>query len=324
VDANGVSPVPSATGFQTDNQFTVRFWGVRGSVPSPGPATVRYGGNTSCVSVEGCYNDGTLVAGIFDAGTGIRLLGQELLHSDKEILLLLTHTHWDHIQGFPFFVPLRQPQRCIYLSRNEREQGLFQLLLAQMDGTRFPIRLESLQACLLSHTPEKIAEQEAHGYRIRRQRVNHPGETYGFRADLPSCSIVYIPDNELFPPENQQATFDEIATFCHGADLLIHDAQFIDADMPEKWGWGHSVVHQVWDLAKAAQVKHLVLFHHDPDRTDDELDAIQAASTAWFAANAPEIRCTVAYEGLSLALPEPPHHYLDVPKALSVDIGSVH
>ncbi|MDX1932979.1 MAG: MBL fold metallo-hydrolase [Capsulimonadales bacterium] len=284
--------------------FTVRFWGVRGSIPSPGPHTVRYGGNTSCVSVEGNYSDGTPTVGIFDAGTGIRLLGDELINGHQDILLLLTHTHWDHIQGFPFFAPLRQQDRNIYLSRNEREHGLFQLLLDQMDGTRFPIRLDALRSRLLTHTPERIAEHEAKGYRIRRIRVNHPGETYGFRAELPVCHIVYIPDNEVSPPENRQVSFEELTEFCREADVLIHDAQFTEADMPGKWGWGHSLVSQVRELARAARVRHLVLFHHDPDRTDDELDAIQAECNRWFAENAPDIRCTVAYEGLTLRLPE--------------------
>jgi len=115
-------------------RFTVRFWGVRGSIPAPGPTTVRYGGNTPCVSVEGAYADGTETVGILDAGTGIRRLGNELRDKDKEIVLLLSHTHWDHIQGFPFFAPLRQADRTIYLSTLERKRGLFDLLLVQVDG----------------------------------------------------------------------------------------------------------------------------------------------------------------------------------------------
>jgi phosphoribosyl 1,2-cyclic phosphodiesterase len=288
---------------QKSYPFIVRFWGVRGSIPSPGPKTARYGGNTSCVSIDGYYRDGTENVGILDAGTGIRALGQEVIQHNKSILLLLTHTHWDHIQGFPFFAPIRQRDRRIYLSRNEREQGLFQLLLDQMDGTRFPLRLEALQAKLLSYTPERIAEQEAQGYRLRRQRANHPGETYGFRIELPSCVIIYLPDNELFPPDTPHTSFEEMVAFCRDADLLIHDGQYLESDMPEKWGWGHSLVPQVWELAKAATIKHLVLFHHDPDRTDEELDTIQAQSNTWFAKNAPEIRCTVAYEGLTITLP---------------------
>lgn len=284
--------------------FTIRFWGVRGSIPSPGPHTARYGGNTSCVSVEGAYADGRETIGILDAGTGIRILSSELVQNDKEIVLLLSHTHWDHIQGFPFFAPLQQLNRPIFLSRIERERGLFQQLLAQVDGIRFPLRWEDLGAQLLSFSLEKVQEQEAMGYQVRRIRANHPGEAYGFRADLRGISLVYLPDNELFPPEPGNTTFEEFAEFCRGVDLLIHDSQYTEADMPHKHGWGHSLISQVRELAKAAEVKHLIHFHHDPDRYDDELDAIQAESRAWFQANAPEIRCTVAYEGLTITLPE--------------------
>lgn len=285
-------------------RYTVRFWGVRGSIPSPGPSTARYGGNTACVSVEGPYADGRDTIGILDAGTGIRALGEALAGSDLEIVLLLSHTHWDHIQGFPFFAPLRQEGRPIYLSRIERERGLYQLLLDQVDGRRFPLRLEDSGAEMHSFTPEKIREQESLGYIVRRIRANHSGETVGFRADLLGVSLVYLPDNELFPPEPGPTSFDEFAAFAQGADILIHDAQYTEADMPLKHGWGHSLISQVRELAKAARVRHLILFHHDPDRTDAELDAIQAESNAWFAANAPEIRCTVAYEGLAITLPE--------------------
>jgi phosphoribosyl 1,2-cyclic phosphodiesterase len=287
-------------------RFTVRFWGVRGSIPSPGPHTARFGGNTSCVSVEGRYADGTETVGVLDAGTGIRALGDLLARDYREILLLLTHTHWDHIQGFPFFAPLRQPGRRIYLSRAERERGLFQMLLDQVDGVRFPLTLEAAGAQFLSYTDEKIREQESLGYRLRRIRVNHPGEAFAFRAELAGTSLIYAPDNELFPPGEPHTPFAEMADFCRGADLLIHDSQYTDADLPEKHGWGHSTAAQARELAAAAGVGHLVLFHHDPDRTDDALDALQAESDAWFAAHAPAVRCTVAREGLTLTLPEAP------------------
>jgi len=257
------------------------------------------------VTVEGTYPDGTETVAIFDAGTGIRALSRELVKDNKQILLLLSHTHWDHIQGFPFFAPLWQPDRSIFLSRSERERGLFQTLLDQMDGLRFPLRFEDIEARLLSLTPEDIAKRDALGYRVLRIRANHPGETYGFRAELPGVIVVYLTDNELFPPEPGNTSFEEFTAFCAGADVLIHDAQYLEADMPQKHGWGHSVVRQVRELAVAAGVKRLVLFHHDPDRTDAELDAIQAESDAWFREHAPHIRCTVAYEGLEIVLPEP-------------------
>ena len=285
------------------SEVKIKFWGVRGSVPSPGPTTARYGGNTSCVSVEARNAaDGVERIAIFDSGTGIRRLGQHLVETQQEIILLLTHTHWDHIQGFPFFAPLYQAGRTIYLSRVERRRGLFRLLLEQMDGTRFPVTRDQIRSELDSHSRQYIRRQEILGYKVRRIIVNHPGCTYGFRLQIRDVAVVYIPDNELDPPYSPHLGFDKLAKFCRGADVLIHDAQYREEDMPRKRGWGHSVVNQVWELGLAAKVGHLVLFHHDPDRTDEELDALQEESRCWFAARNSPIRCTVAYEGLDIRL----------------------
>lgn len=283
--------------------FRVRFWGVRGSRPAPGPATARYGGNTSCVSVEGAYMDGTERVGVLDSGTGIHDLGAYLAEDRRDLILLLTHTHWDHIQGFPFFAPLYEPDRTIYLSSYERARGLYQLLMEQMDGVRFPLTQEQIQSHLDSYTPLEIHRQEREGYAVRRLRVNHPGETYGFRLELRGVTIVYIPDNEINPPYEPLATFEDLTAFCRGADVLIHDAQYGAADLPRKRGWGHSLASEARELGLAAGVRHLALFHHDPERTDDELDALQEESRAWFAARDPAITCTVAYEGLEIVLP---------------------
>lgn len=289
---------------ETGSVVSVKFWGVRGSIPSSGPSTVRYGGNTPCISIEGTHVlDGRRHIAILDAGTGIRLLGKQLLTDPAEILFLLTHTHWDHIQGFPFFAPLYQPDRKIYLSRREMKRGLFRLLLEQMDGTRFPLTQDEIQSELDSYPRHWIKEQVRLGYHIKRLRVNHPGVTYGFRLRVRHATIVYIPDNEIFPPYEPCASFDRLVHFCHGADVLIHDAQYTERDMPYKCGWGHSMVTEAWELALAARVGHLVLFHHDPDRTDDELDAIEQGSRCWFQERSARIQCTVAYEGLEILLP---------------------
>jgi phosphoribosyl 1,2-cyclic phosphodiesterase len=288
-----------------DSEISVKFWGVRGSIPVSGPDTCRYGGNTSCVSIEGRHVlDGSEHIAILDAGTGIRPLGNLLACApQKEILLLLTHTHWDHIQGFPFFTPIYQPERKIYLSRFERRKGLFRTLLEQMDGTRFPLTRDEIRSELDSYSCQWIKRQEKLGYQVSHLRVNHPGETYGYRIRVRGVTVVYIPDNELDPPYKPRASFNKMVKFCCGADLLIHDAQFLERDLPAKRGWGHSVVSRVRELALAAEVKHLVLFHHDPDRTDDELDAIQEESTCWFRERDAPITCTVAYDGLEIRLP---------------------
>ena len=295
------------TGTNTNNnpkkQVTITFWGVRGSIPSPGAATARYGGNTSCVSIEGTnVVDGVRRIGILDAGTGVRALGQSLLNDDVEIIFLLSHTHWDHIQGFPFFAPLYQ-ERTIYLSRLEERKGLFEQLLQQMDGTHFPLTQEQIGARLESLSEVQLQQFIDSGYRVTRIRANHPGEAWGFRADLQSQSVVYMPDNELDPPYIPLTSLDTLAAFCRNADVLIHDSQYLESERALKCGWGHSVVGDVCELALRARVKHLVLFHHDPDRTDAQIDQIQSAARAFFKSRNSDIVCTAAFEGMQITLP---------------------
>jgi phosphoribosyl 1,2-cyclic phosphodiesterase len=292
VEGTGFKPVPTLP----DNTMTVRFWGVRGSIPSPGPSTARYGGNTSCVSVERGENKIL----ILDAETGIRELGKALAESDTEIYVLLTHDHWDHIQGFPFFIPLQQPNRKILLLPTYQEKQKLCSLTAQMDGIHFPVISEGLPSHVEYVTEYEMFFLREHGFNISRIATNHPGGCYGYRLEHHGCSVVYIPDNELDPPDAKVTEFAEFVQFCEHADVLIHDAQYLEQDMPQKRGWGHSLVSQACELAQAAAVKHLILFHHDPDRADNELDAIEAAARAWFKKNHPEIQCTAAFEGLTL------------------------
>jgi phosphoribosyl 1,2-cyclic phosphodiesterase len=263
---------------------------------------MRYGGNTPCVSVEGSYKNGRRWTAMFDAGTGARLLGQELVQNDNDIFFFLTHTHWDHIQGFPFFAPIYQEDRKIYLSHLEQRRGLFNLLLEQMDGRRFPITQDQIMSLLISMSSDDVKDRSDEGYRVERLRVNHPGETHGFRFHIRDLNLVYIPDNEIEMPGKRWVSFDELVAFCKDADMLIHDAQYFKGDMPAKRGWGHSMVENVWKLAHAADVKQLVLFHHDPDRTDDALDKLLVDTKRWFEEKASNVTCHVAYEGLELVL----------------------
>jgi phosphoribosyl 1,2-cyclic phosphodiesterase len=274
----------------------VRFWGVRGSIPTPGPTTVRYGGNTSCVSIEFAGNHVL----VLDAGTGIRLLGDELAQGDAEISMALTHAHWDHIQGFPFFAPLFQPGRTVLFAPHMRARQLFETLVQQMDGARFPVAQDQLPS-ILRFLPEagfktrirEIAE-------VTRLKVNHPGNADGVRIHCNGHTVVYIPDNELDPPDKPITRFEDIVAFCKHADVLIHDAQYLEEEMSEKRGWGHSAVERVCDLAAEAEVAHLVLFHHDPGRTDDQLDAIHDKARTRLAHLGSPARCSAAYEGLVL------------------------
>lgn len=277
----------------------VKFWGVRGSIPAPGAATSRYGGNTSCVSVE--LPEKKIL--ILDAGTGIRELGKVLAPADSgEIFVLISHPHWDHVQGFPFFLPIYQPDRAIYMFPSRLNDVLMCALVEQMDGANFPVSQAQLPSRLECITEDEMAYLRRRGIEISRVATNHPGGGYGYRVENAGRSLVYLTDNELEPPKGMISDFDTFVEFCRRADVLVHDAQYEEQDMPLKLGWGHSVTSQVCGLAAAAEVKHLVLYHHDPDRLDPQVDEIQAKARRWFQERGYSIRCTAAFEGLALEL----------------------
>jgi len=281
-----------------DTTMIIKFWGVRGSIPAPGPNTSRYGGNTSCVSI----NLGSNRILVLDAGTGIRSLGKELGKGSEEIFMLLSHRHWDHIQGFPFFNPIYDANRKIYIFSTEQEKTMICSVIDQMDGAHFPVKSQNLPALYRCITDNMINHLNEYGFNVLRIPTNHPGEGYGFRIEKSGRSVVYLTDNELDPPHFKKTEFADFVKFCSYADLLIHDAQYLQKDLPKKHGWGHSLVSQACSLAAVSNVKHLILFHHDPDRSDDELDLIQENSREWFKMNNYNIQCTVAYEGLTLNL----------------------
>ncbi|MFQ5571769.1 MAG: MBL fold metallo-hydrolase [Rhodothermales bacterium] len=271
----------------------VTCWGVRGTIPTPGEHTVRYGGNTTCVSVE--MNGSVL---ILDAGTGIRELGTTLLDRDQDIYLLLTHLHTDHILGFPYFMPLYDTSRCIHLLDYPKD-GEGWSPLNMFDSVHFPLQPEHIPCTYHRVRGDGITYLRNQGFEISALLMNHPGGAFGYRLEQGEHSFVFIPDNELDAAE-PTTTFEEFASFCRGADVLCHDAQYLDAELATRHGWGHSCVSRVCDLAVAAGVKHLVLFHHDPERTDDALDALQIDAARTLAPHG--IACTVAYEGLALDL----------------------
>ena len=282
------------------SSMTLKLWGVRGSIPSPGPTTVRYGGNTSCASVQ--LGDITIV---LDTGSGARILGKTLFGKKTPIYMLLTHDHWDHIQGFPFFAPIYETGRDVFMFPAKSGHAMMCTLVMQMDGARFPVseeELRSKQHCVTDMHAE--AWFASHGLCLRRIATNHPGGAYGIRIDHEGKSIVYIPDNEMNPPREQDrvTSFDAFVKFCQGADALMHDSQYTPADFPLKKGWGHSLWIEGCELAAAANVKQYLMFHHDPERTDDQIDAIEAEAKAWMAKKNPNVKVAAVREGMTFEL----------------------
>jgi phosphoribosyl 1,2-cyclic phosphodiesterase len=278
----------------------VTFYGVRGSIAAPGPNTNKYGGNTSCVHVK--LNCGENL--ILDAGTGIRKLGMRMARQERyePILLVLSHGHWDHIQGYPFFDPIYQPDREIVVCQGVEGNALaLKALLEQMDGSNFPVHSEDLPSRVSTiHTVEDYLKEKP--FRTVRKDLNHPGGGHAYRVEEDGVTFAYITDNELEPPGVPQTSYDDWVEFCRGVDILVHDAQYIEDDMPAKHGWGHSLISQVRQLAVDSQVKNLVMYHHDPERTDAELDEIAIESAKFFKSKNSVIGSYIAAEGLTFEL----------------------
>lgn len=283
----------------------IRFWGTRGSIAKPGPDTLRYGGNTSCLELQA--NDGTLV--VIDCGTGVHGLGQRLVESGEPVHghLLIGHTHWDHIQGFPFFAPLFVPRsRWSVYAPGGGERKLQAALAGQMSYEYSPINLDALNAEVAYHDlTEGVFELGS--IRITTQYLNHPALTLGFRFEADGATAIYACDHEphslhpLDAPPGAEPIHHEDrrhVRFLEEADLVIHDAQYTLADFPEKAGWGHTPIERAVDYAVLARARHLVFTHHDPVRRDDAVDRLQASARERAAAAAFSPRVDAASEGM--------------------------
>lgn len=255
-------------------QFSVRFWGVRGSIASPGAATAEVGGNTSCVEVR-CGEE----LFVLDAGTGLRGLGDELMRrGEQRAELLLSHLHWDHIQGLPFFVPLYVGGTELGLSGpGFGEGGLEGALRRQMSAPGFPVELGNVGARLRTQELEHGSRFQKGDVTVTAAELNHPGGVLGYRLDFAGRSVVYATDTEHF-----QHVDPALAELSQGADLLIYDAQYTPEEYPSKVGWGHSTFEAACALAKEAGVKRLALFHHDPRHGDAAVAAIEQRAQACF------------------------------------------
>ena len=275
----------------------VTFWGVRGSIPTPGPETVAIGGNTSCVEIRA----GKAIL-IFDGGTGLRLLGKKLAaEMPLEAHIFFSHVHWDHIQGFPFFDPAFVPGNRIHLyGGNNVSRTLEETLAGQMDHPSFPVHLTDMAAQMtfndmMDDQALELPTGDGRTVRITTGRGNHPNGVWAYRVDEGGHSVVYATDTEHYAEIDPR-----LKKLAQGADVLIHDAQYTPEEYAgtagrggPKTGWGHSTFDEAAKLAAAAGVKRLILFHHDPMQSDADVRQKEERAKAFF----PNV--TAAYEGLS-------------------------
>jgi len=286
------------------SRLTVEYWGVHGTLPTPGPEYTRYGGNTPCVSVD--------VGGeplfIFDCGSGIKKLSDRIMKNGSQRFaarIFITHTHWDHINTIPFFAPL-------YLRGNQIEiygpyQGdltIDKAISAQMDSVYFPVTVREFGARIVFRD---LREEALHfgPARIDSMLLSHPGNCLGYRLTARGRIVCYITDNELYPPGSTRHNaryVEHLAAFCKDADVLITDTTYRDAEYPAKMDWGHSAVSQVADLAARANVKQLHLFHHDPDQTDDDIDRKLEDMRQALAKLGSRVQCEAPAEGWSIVV----------------------
>lgn len=290
----------------------VKFWGVRGSIPCPGKDTSKYGGNTSCVEVVG---GGDVI--IVDAGTGIRMLGLELAARKKplRIHLLITHTHWDHIQGFPFFMPIYAPGNEVFIyGPRALDKSLEEALMFQMQYSYFPVRGAELAAKVRFR---ELGEETLTlgGIEVSTKTMNHPIRVLAYKFHRGGKTAVYTGDNEPYydvvaersdrsdTGVRRRTEFTEdcnrkVSDFCRGADLLVADAQYTDEEYQTKRGWGHSSVSHVVRLAREGAVRKLALFHHEPTHDDRALDRIEKDARARLRKDGCKV--VMAREGLTL------------------------
>jgi phosphoribosyl 1,2-cyclic phosphodiesterase len=276
----------------------IKIWGCRGSLAAPGPDTVRYGGNTSCLEVR--LSDGTLI--VLDAGTGIRRLGKSLGEDPPSTIhLLLTHLHLDHLLGLGFFPPMWKPDCKLHIwGPSSAMRSLQELIERYLSPPFFPLQLGDVAESLEFHD-NPFGDWNIGNATITANYVTHQGPTIGYRIRENGTSFAYIPDHEPardVPLSDREPEWISGIGIANGADVLFHDSQYSEEEYGERIGWGHSAIHHAITFAKIAEVKQLIMFHHDPEHSDEDLELLlKWARDLWGdAANMP----ILAYEGMEI------------------------
>lgn len=277
----------------------IRCWGARGSIPTSGKDYLRFGGNTTCLEIRNTQDDILIV----DAGSGIREAGNAFLAEGRnDFTLILTHAHWDHIMGFPFFKPLyREKTNLRIWGCSFAQDSIKEMLAHVMSAPYFPINYDEVHANV-DYQVTCNGEYTLGDLTITPIALSHPNQGTGFKFAQNGKSLVFLTDNELGLRHQGGLTYSDYLTFCRGATVLIHDAEYRDEEYPKRRGWGHSTIEQATQLALDAGVEQLGLFHHNQDRHDHEIDAMVARCQSIIGSRRSALKCFAVHQSMEITL----------------------
>jgi len=277
----------------------IRCWGARGSIPTSGKNYLRYGGNTTCLEIRNSQDDVLMV----DAGSGIREAGNALLTEGRnDFTLILTHAHWDHIMGFPFFKPLYRKKTSLKIwGCSFAQDSIREMLVRVMSAPYFPINYNEVLA-KVDYQTTCDGEYRMGDLTVTPIALSHPNQGNGYKFSQNGKNFVFLTDNELGLRHQGGLEFSDYLNFCRGADLLIHDAEYLDKEYPKRRGWGHSTVEQAAKLAIEAGVRQLGLFHHNQDRHDEDIDGMVARCKNIIAKHQSALDCFAVHQSMEITL----------------------